>query len=1835
MTTFFAILAVLALPTHVDTLVIGGSVKAVKAALAEKRSGADVFLVTAHPYLGEDMAGTLELGFGKEPPADDPLLAGMWKTTSNLAAFDYWPDHPTQGIRWFYWNDSHERLSEPGRPPSPADSVLYEDDVTYRCVLKKPARISRIEAIVLETDWRSTDGVGALENAGGKAARKIAETESVSCAFGTSRVPLARRGFLYKVSGDYYRGTADAISFAADVDATISEATISIRKAPAADHQLVSRLRFHLADDAAAIDVPTPLRVKKSLDKALLEEGVRFLTAAPARRVRTDCAEFVSRSGRFTIRAKRVIDLRAPLPKAGDEVEFSRVIVASGEPPANPNVKVERLKGEYPVSHTSLTGHVYRCTVKLPMKRADYPSLAAAEWEARELTWTRAMLDDADWMTYDGVASNSANVSNHPNPSFDVIVVGGGTAGVPAAIAAARAGARVLLVEWLNVLGGTGTDGMILGYYDGNHCGFTEEFKAANSKTNASLMYYRRAETWRRMCREAGVTVWLGAMGSGAIVENGRVRGVEIATPFGVERIRATCVIDATGNADIAAFAGAETQFLPAGEFGLQSAGQAPHRLGRGCINSDFGFVNDVSALDLWLFGIRARAGAPDAWDIAKLPDSRERRRVVPDYSISGQDVAARRPFPDVVVQARSRQDSHGYLTDEFRFVSPPSAVAYPGKRETYWRFDVNVPLRSLLPKGLSGLAVIGLGAGCTRDVLPMVRMQADLMNMGYSVGVAAALAAQKNGDFRSIDLSKLRAHLVEKGILRRETLNWSEDTDESSPARIAAAVKTLPNGFRGSDVVFRPENREKALPLIRDAFKQATQAVDRVVYAYLLAFLGDATGAETLVDALKGRVPSLPKREKGCYGGRGFGRSSDNLLLALAHTRSPLAVQPIQRALEKIDANSSMDAVRVVTLAAEACGSPTLAPLLAQFLSKSRFGGHSVAAASELKPKGGYGLDDEMDGCIRELAFARALLACGDHQGLGRATYERYARDPRGVLSTHAKQILHRFTPLVRQIFRPERLNRGDANVHRIQPIDSASWIWSPDEPVWGVSSDKDAWNVRFGITSYPSSFYRFRRRFDFDGTPLRFDVSADERFTLYLDGKPIARGPQRGFVEHWYYHSYEITGLTPGEHLLEAVCWQLGVNAPLAQLSYRGGFILKAEGAYDAQLTTGKGTWQVARLACTTMTDRGESGTFGAGTQCRSVGTGFPTEQPPESEWREAITVRKPVTANAYGGRTKGWILFPADRPDQIYAQKAPGRFVALISDAATNKIYRASDLASPEMARFAPLLQGKRVEVPPHSDMRIAWDLDDYYCAYPELKTSKGKDAVVVWAWAESMRTNLVHRKGRKIKMNRDEIVGKSMDQAFADTFICDGRNSSFFSAPWWRCGRWCELHVRTADEPLVIEHLAIGETRYPLSVDASFACDDTSLDSILRISRRAMACCMHEMLFDCPFYEQQMYPGDTRIQLQILNALTRDPRMPRFAMSVFDLDRRDNGMTAMNSPSRGTQESATYTMCWVMMFRDFLYWRNDAAFLKERMVGARQSLMGLSLFENADGLLEDLPGWSFMDWVGGDQPFLHGIAPCGDIGQGVSSLNNLQYLLALQSAAEVDEAIGEPILAQHWRARAERLGRILVDKFWDDSRGLLSDTLDKKRFSEHAQCLSILAGILAPEQEKRAFAGLLKEDGLARASTYFAYYLFETYAKHGRSDLVLKRFDDWRRFVSWGARTAFETQDQETRSDCHAWSACPVYFVQTALAGVRPTSPYFRTVRVAPQPAGLKWIRAKTPCPQGTVDTDLAFEGEAVSGTVTLPPGMTGVFEWRGRTQALVSGENKIAVNEMLK
>lgn len=158
---------------------------------------------------------------------------------------------------------------------------------------------------------------------------------------------------------------------------------------------------------------------------------------------------------------------------------------------------------------------------------------------------------------------------------FDVLIAGGGPAGIAASIAAARNGARTLLVERYGCVGGAFTNGMHL-----TPVGF-EPFKFWAMPTDpatwavqgiAREVHDRMVaegavqkpvwdpETFKLladdMLSEAGVQVAYHATAAGVLMESGRVAGVSVATKRGLEHLRARVTVDCTGDGDLFAWAG-------------------------------------------------------------------------------------------------------------------------------------------------------------------------------------------------------------------------------------------------------------------------------------------------------------------------------------------------------------------------------------------------------------------------------------------------------------------------------------------------------------------------------------------------------------------------------------------------------------------------------------------------------------------------------------------------------------------------------------------------------------------------------------------------------------------------------------------------------------------------------------------------------------------------------------------------------------------------------------------------------------------------------------------------------------------------------------------------------------------------------------------------------------------------------------------------------------------------------------------------------------------------------------------------------------------------------
>jgi hypothetical protein len=749
--------------------------------------------------------------------------------------------------------------------------------------------------------------------------------------------------------------------------------------------------------------------------------------------------------------------------------------------------------------------------------------------------------------------------------------------------------------------------------------------------------------------------------------------------------------------------------------------------------------------------------------------------------------------------------------------------------------------------------------------------------------------------------------------------------------------------------------------------------------------------------------------------------------------------------------------------------------------------------------------------------------------------------------------------------------------------------------------------------------SAYRLRFCLEAAAT-VRAHVSADERYELFLDGRRVGRGSERGDLNNWFYETYDLP-LSAGEHVLVARVWSLGSLAPYAQMTLYPGFIFATEGEWTKRLGTGHAPWEAKLLSGYHFLPAGVA--WGTGAKLEIVAEEFDWgwERGEGQGWQPVLERDPGANGFIRNERPPLHLMKPATLPDRLEDTVQAGRalYVAPAQGEDTHaQAVRAADSLPSEVAAWNRLLSGEgSVTLPAGTVRRVIIDLGNYYCAFPELLTSGGKGSSLRLLWAEA----LYEQPEARSKGNRNEIEGKYF-VGVGDRFLPDGGSQRLFSTLWWEAGRYLEVLVQVADEPLTIEALRLRETHYPLGMKSEFHSSDQRLQAAAPIMVRALQMCAHETYMDCPYYEQLQYVGDTRLECLATYAIERDDRLPRKALRLFDQSRLVSGLTQSRYPSRVLQVIPPFSLWWVGMVYDYSLWRDDAAFVKSLMPGVRAVIDCYTSFINDEGLLQAPNGWNFLDWVPSWQ---WGEPPDADFG--VSGPLNWQFVLALSMLAELEAAQGESELA----ARARRLAAELADRvaaaFWAADRHLFADDLAHQRFSEHSQCLAILSGQLTAERRDEVAAALLSDPKLERTTIYFTHYLFEAYRLLGQADAFFQRLGLWFELEQRGFKTTFE-MPEPSRSDCHAWGAHPLYHYFATILGIRPASPGFRSVEIRPQLGPLTSVRGTLVHPRGEIKADFYLEQGQLRGSVTLPAGVNGVLHYDGTTRPLAGGENRL-------
>ena len=755
------------------------------------------------------------------------------------------------------------------------------------------------------------------------------------------------------------------------------------------------------------------------------------------------------------------------------------------------------------------------------------------------------------------------------------------------------------------------------------------------------------------------------------------------------------------------------------------------------------------------------------------------------------------------------------------------------------------------------------------------------------------------------------------------------------------------------------------------------------------------------------------------------------------------------------------------------------------------------------------------------------------------------------------------------------------------------ASWITCPEVP------QRD-----YGV-------YHFRKAFTIDQLPAKFIVhlSADNRYRLFVNGKAICSGPARGDLYNWYFETIDIAPyFKKGNNTIAALVWNMGVYAPVAQVSNQTAFVLQGNGDAEKIINTGSG-WKVYYNTSYTpcSTDNGSRlrtyMVIGPGDEVDAAKYPWGWEQNGfnDSVWLTPKKIANPVPVG-YGSDNL-WTLQPRNIPLMFETKQR------------ISVVRRATgiDVSNDFLTGRKPLI------ISANKTVSILVDQTFNTVAYPELVVSSGKGASIKLTYAEALFA------GNGQKGNRNEINGKDIKGNY-DVFHPDGGFERLFRPLWFRTYRFIQLDITTGDQPLIIEDLYGTATGYPFEVKASFTSNDESLQQIWDIGWRTAQLCAGETYFDCPYYEQLQYEGDTRIQSLISLYVTGDDRLMRKAILDFYQSRVPEGLTQGRYPSNRLQVIPPFSLFWISMVYDYWMHEKDQKFVSDFLIPITGVLDWFEKkIDRSKNMLGPMKWWSFVDW---NHAFPGGTPDGAENGN--SAIITLQYVNTLQQAADLFAFFGKPNESVHYRRLAADLSAATYRQCFDLNKGLMANTPLKNTFSQHAGIMAVLTGCVPATDRKAVMQKVLYDTSLSQATFYYRFYLNRALKTAGMADMYYSQLKPWRGMIENGLTTFAENPDP-TRSDCHAWSSSPNYDFFATICGIVPSRPGFAAVRIEPALGELKQVSGTMPHPDGNINVILQRKGaRGIDAQINLPGLLTGEFIWNGKQYALKGGKNSFSL-----
>lgn len=745
--------------------------------------------------------------------------------------------------------------------------------------------------------------------------------------------------------------------------------------------------------------------------------------------------------------------------------------------------------------------------------------------------------------------------------------------------------------------------------------------------------------------------------------------------------------------------------------------------------------------------------------------------------------------------------------------------------------------------------------------------------------------------------------------------------------------------------------------------------------------------------------------------------------------------------------------------------------------------------------------------------------------------------------------------------------------------PIDwRAHYAWTSDRQEHGLAVRR--FRLVFEATPVPSS--------------LLVHVTADSRYRLLLNGRLLGRGPAKGTLSCYGLDTYELASeLQPGRNVLAAEVRWFGMNSPMSEVhSPEPGFLVHAPSRPD--LAT-PGAWRVSTdhsVSADTTSYHDNAQQFlnhqDRIDYRRRDAADWTAADFDASAWEHAVAIGAPVNNRAEWGVTDLRALAHRDIPALTEEPKAFAR-TSLAGE------------PGPRVHATPP----EPWRIPAHTGAALLLDAGELTTGFPLLAFRGGRDREVRITYAEALG-HWTSDAGRPIwnKGRRDDPAGQP--HGYRDTLLLSG-GSDRFEPFHWRTFWFILVEILPGAEAVELSSAAYVRCIFPQTLRASFQSSDPDTEAIMAVSWRTALLCAHETYEDCPYYEQQNYIADARLQALTSYYLANDTRLARRSLLLFRDSARADGLIGSRVPTREAQFIPYFCLHWILMLEDYWLWTGptDIAFVRSCLPVVDGILNFFRERLRPDGFAGQLPHWNIVDrhpvWLLGEPPA---------VVAGASTYITCLFIQGLEAGIRLHRQAGRAEDADRWHPWPARLRKAVRAGAWDRNRGLYLEGPGRRadRCSQHAQCAAIAADVPLPSELGPLAEKLFTETSLVRCQSMQAFYLARAlelsgaYA-HFHADVLAS----WRHMLAMRTSTWWEYPDP-TRSDCHAWSAwvAPEYF--STVLGIKPAQPGWTAIRIAPQFATLDWAAGAMETPVGRIEVHWRREASGVKLVMTIPEGI---------------------------